>query len=48
MPSFSGRDKPVFALKEIVVVPENPSRGLDPHQGGVLLHDGITGELSRS
>ena len=45
MPSFSGGANPAFALKEIVVVPENSSRGLDPHQGAVLLHDGITGEL---
>jgi ornithine cyclodeaminase len=28
-----------------VVAPENPARGLDAHQGGVLLHDGETGEL---
>ncbi len=45
MPAFSGGDAPAFALKEIVVAPENSSRGLDPHQGAVLLHDGITGEL---
>jgi ornithine cyclodeaminase len=32
-------------LKEIVIVPDNPSRGLDTHMGGVLLHDGETGEL---
>ena len=31
---------PVFALKEIVVVGANSARGLDPHQGSVLLHDG--------
>ncbi|HWH06038.1 MAG TPA: ornithine cyclodeaminase family protein [Gaiellaceae bacterium] len=34
-----------YSLKEIVVVPGNPARGLDAHQGGVLLHDGETGEL---
>ena len=34
-----------FALKEIVIAPENSARGLDPHQGAVLLHDGVTGEL---
>jgi ornithine cyclodeaminase len=45
MPAYSGGDAPVFALKEIVVAPENSGRGLDPHQGAVLLHDGITGEL---
>lgn len=45
MPAHRGGDAPVFALKEIVVAPENATRGLDPHQGAVLLHDGITGQL---
>ena len=40
MPSHAGGDAPVFALKEIVVVGANSARGLDPHQGSVLLHDG--------
>ena len=46
MPSYAGGDEPVFALKEIVVASGNPSRGLDPHQGSVLLHDGVTGRLT--
>jgi ornithine cyclodeaminase/alanine dehydrogenase-like protein (mu-crystallin family) len=45
MPAFRGGEKAAFALKEIVVAPGNSSRGLDPHQGAVLLHDGATGEL---
>jgi ornithine cyclodeaminase len=45
MPSYRGGSTPAFGLKEIVVVPSNPSRGLDTHMGGVLLHDGETGEL---
>jgi ornithine cyclodeaminase/alanine dehydrogenase-like protein (mu-crystallin family) len=45
MPAYRGGDTPSFALKEIVVAPENSMRGLDPHQGAVLLHDGVTGEL---
>jgi ornithine cyclodeaminase/alanine dehydrogenase-like protein (mu-crystallin family) len=45
MPAYRGGEIPLFALKEIVVAPENSSRGLDPHQGAVLLHDGVTGEL---
>ena len=45
MPSHAAGDEPVFALKEIVVVGDNPARGLDPHQGSVLLHDGTTGQL---
>jgi ornithine cyclodeaminase/alanine dehydrogenase-like protein (mu-crystallin family) len=34
-----------WSLKEIVIVPGNSARGLDAHQGAVLLHDGETGEL---
>jgi ornithine cyclodeaminase len=45
MPAHRGGTHPVFTLKEIVVSPRNPERGLDPHQGGVLVHDGETGEL---
>ncbi len=45
MPSHRGGAAPAYALKEIVVTPDNPTRGLDAHQGAVLLHDGQTGEL---
>ena len=45
MPAYRGGDQPVWSLKEIVIAPGNPARGLDSHQGGVLLHDGETGEL---
>lgn len=45
MPAQRGGEQPAWSLKEIVVVPDNPTRGLDPHQGAVLLHDGRTGEL---
>ena len=45
MPARRGGDNPSWSLKEIVVTPGNPARGLDPHQGAVLLHDGETGEL---
>jgi ornithine cyclodeaminase len=45
MPAYRGGTAPAYALKEIVVVPDNPARGLDTHMGGVLLHDGETGEL---
>lgn len=45
MPAHRGGSKPAYSLKEIVVTPDNPARGLDAHQGGVLLHDGRTGEL---
>lgn len=45
MPAHRGGENSVWSLKEIVVVPGNPRRGLDAHQGAVLLHDGETGEL---
>jgi ornithine cyclodeaminase/alanine dehydrogenase-like protein (mu-crystallin family) len=45
MPAFRGGDRPAWSLKEIVIAPQNPARGLDAHQGAVLLHDGETGQL---
>jgi ornithine cyclodeaminase/alanine dehydrogenase-like protein (mu-crystallin family) len=46
MPSYRGGEHPAFALKAINVIPDNPARrGLDAHQGGVLLSSGETGEL---
>jgi len=45
MPAHRGGEAPLFSLKDIVIAPGNPARGLDPHQGAVLLHDGVTGEL---
>jgi ornithine cyclodeaminase/alanine dehydrogenase-like protein (mu-crystallin family) len=45
MPSYRGGERPAFALKAINVIPDNPRlRGLDAHQGGVLLSDGESGE----
>jgi ornithine cyclodeaminase len=47
MPSWRGaqRDggKAAFALKAICIMPGNPARGLDAHQGTVTLFDGETG-----
>lgn len=45
MPAYRAAPTPAYALKEIVIVPDNPARGLDTHMGAVLLHDGETGEL---
>ena len=45
MPAFRKKDRKLWGLKEIVVTPGNATRGLDSHQGAVLLHDGETGEL---
>ena len=36
-------DRRLWAVKEICVTPDNGSRGLDPHQGMVILHDGNDG-----
>ncbi len=35
---------PVFSLKTVCVMPGNPARGLDAHQGIVTLFDGETGQ----
>jgi ornithine cyclodeaminase len=45
MPAHRAGARAAYSLKEIVVTPTNPERGLDAHQGAVLLHDGSTGEL---
>ena len=45
MPAYRGGARPAWSLKEIVIAPGNPARGLDAHQGAVLLHDGETGQL---
>ena len=45
MPAHRGGERPAWSLKEIVIAPGNPARGLDSHQGAVLLHDGETGAL---
>jgi ornithine cyclodeaminase/alanine dehydrogenase-like protein (mu-crystallin family) len=45
MPAHRAGEAPAYALKEIVITPDNPTRGLDAHQGAVLLHDGRTGQL---
>ena len=43
MPAYRGGDDPVYSLKEVVIAPGNHRRGMDPHQGAVLIHDGTTG-----
>ncbi|PYS85654.1 MAG: ornithine cyclodeaminase [Acidobacteria bacterium] len=40
---FLPSDSPMFGLKAICVFPGNAARGLDAHQGGVMLFDGTTG-----
>ena len=43
MPAWRGGESDVFALKAICLMPGNPARGLDAHQGTVTLFDGDTG-----
>lgn len=45
MPAYASGDGAAFCLKAICVFPGNPPKGLDPHQGAVLLSSAETGEL---
>jgi ornithine cyclodeaminase len=45
MPAHRSGDAPLYGLKVLCVIPGNPARGLDGHQGQVMLADGETGEL---
>lgn len=45
MPSYRGGERAAFGLKVVDVFPANPAKGLDAHQGAVLLLSGTTGEL---
>lgn len=45
MPAYRSGTQSGWGLKEVCVYPGNSARGLDPHQGAVLLHDPATGEL---
>jgi ornithine cyclodeaminase len=45
MPSYIAGERAAFGLKAICVLPGNPARGLDAHQGAVLLFSADTGEL---
>jgi ornithine cyclodeaminase len=45
MPAFMSGDRAAFGLKAICVFPGNPAKGLDSHQGAVLLFSAETGEL---
>src|SRR5918998_2299218 len=44
MPAHRAGDEPLYSLKTVCVMPDNPRRGLDAHQGTVTLFDGETGE----
>lgn len=43
MPAWRGGAEAMFSLKSLCIMPDNPKRGLDSHQGIVTLFDGSTG-----
>jgi ornithine cyclodeaminase/alanine dehydrogenase-like protein (mu-crystallin family) len=45
MPAYIAEPAPSYGLKVICVFPANPSKGMDAHQGSVLLFSSETGEL---
>jgi len=45
MGAYRSSPAPMFGTKLLFVLNDNPSRGLDSHQGQVILADGDTGEL---
>jgi ornithine cyclodeaminase/alanine dehydrogenase-like protein (mu-crystallin family) len=45
MPAHRSAPQPAYGLKAVCIFPGNPGRGLDAHQGAVLLFDGETGAL---
>ena len=45
MPAHRGGETAAFGLKVVCIFPGNPARGLDAHQGAVVLFDGATGEV---
>src|SRR5690348_16417424 len=45
MPTYRSAPRPMFGTKLLFYLPDNPARGLDSHQGQVILADGETGQL---
>ena len=45
MPSYRSGEHAAFGLKAVCLFPGNPARGLDSHQGSVMLFSAETGEL---
>lgn len=45
MPAHRSGEDALFGMKVLCLLPGNPKRGLDAHQGQVLLSDGGTGQL---
>lgn len=45
MPSYRSGERPAYGVKVVCVFPENAARGLDSHQGSVMLFSAETGQL---
>jgi len=45
MPSYRSGERAAYGVKGVCFFPENPSLGLDSHQGSVMLFSAETGEL---
>lgn len=45
MPSYRSGERPAYGVKTVCVFPGNPAKGLDSHQGSVMLFSAETGEL---
>jgi ornithine cyclodeaminase/alanine dehydrogenase-like protein (mu-crystallin family) len=45
MPSYRSGERAAYGVKTVCVFPGNPARGLDSHQGSVMLFSAETGEL---
>ena len=45
MPSYRSGEHAAYGVKTVCVFPGNPARGLDSHQGSVMLFSAETGEL---
>jgi ornithine cyclodeaminase len=46
MPCYRSGEHAGYGVKTVCVFPNNPSKGLDPHQGSVMLFSAETGELA--
>jgi ornithine cyclodeaminase len=46
MPSYRSGERAAYGVKTVCFFPGNPAKGLDSHQGSVMLFSGETGELA--
>ena len=46
MTAHRAGDRPAYGLKAVAIFPENPRRGLDAHQGVVIVFSGEDGRVN--